>query len=90
MEKNRVFLKKELPGRMYATICGMLIIVLTIAIVFFIASKGVATFTSNKYSVFDFLFSSSWSPENAAENGGPQLGTAIFLAGSILVSVFAC
>jgi phosphate transport system permease protein len=86
---RKVFFKKELPGRAYSYICGLLIIVLTIAIVIFIASKGLTTFTSDKVSVFDFLFSSSWGPENPAESGGPQIGAAIFIVGSILISVFA-
>lgn len=95
MEKSKissskaVYLKKELPGKIYSTICGYFLIILTIAIVFFIASKGISTFTANHLSVFDFLFSSKWAPENPAESGGPQIGAAIFIVGSILVSLFA-
>ena len=81
--------KKELPGKIYATTCGALIIILTISIVFFIASKGIATFTVNHRSIFEFLFSSNWAPENALENGGPKIGALIFIVGSLLVSLFA-
>lgn len=84
--KNGVYLKKELPGKMYATICGLIIIILTISIVFFIASKGLATFTANHVSIIDFLFSNVWAPDNP---GKPQVGAAIFIAGSILVALFA-
>ena len=86
--KSRSF-KKELPGRIYATVCGFLIIVLTISLVFFIASKGLSTFTINHVSIFDFLFSSQWSPDAAAGSGGPKVGAAIFLSGSVIVSLFA-
>jgi phosphate transport system permease protein len=88
-DRNLKKTKRELGGRVYATACGMLIIVLTLAIVFFIASKGIATFTSNHVSIFEFLFSSKWMPENPAGAGGPRIGAAIFIAGSILVSLFA-
>lgn len=84
-----VYLKKELPGKIYAWACGLFIIALTISIVFFIASKGISTFTTNHLSVFDFLFSTKWAPENPAESGGPQIGAAIFIVGSICVSLFA-
>lgn len=86
---RRDIMGKELPGKIYATICGYLIIILTLSIVFFIASKGIATFTQNGISIFEFLFSSKWSPENAIENGGPKVGALIFYAGSIIVSLFA-
>lgn len=81
--------KKEIIGKIYSNFCGYLIIVITIAIVFFIASKGIMTFTKNKVSIVEFLFSSKWSPENPIENGGPKLGAAIFIFGSIIVSILA-
>lgn len=83
------FLKKELPGRVYSTACGILIIVLTLSIVFFIASKGIATFTANHMSITDFLFSSKWAPDVSATGGGPSIGSAIFIVGSLSVSLFA-
>ena len=83
------YIKKELFGKIYSTFCGLLIIVLTISIVFFIASKGIVTFTRNHVSVIDFIFSSKWAPESLNSNGTPQLGSAIFIVGSILVSLFA-
>lgn len=86
---NINYKKKELPGKIYASACGFLIIVLTLAIVFFIASKGLATFTVNHVSILDFLFSSNWAPENPVGQGGPKVGAAIFIAGSLLVSIFA-
>lgn len=78
--------KKEMAGRIYTSACGFFIILLTISIVFFIASKGIMTFAANKISVFDFLFSGVWDPGNAAD---PKVGAAIFILGSLLVSMFA-
>lgn len=94
MDKNDIAIikskrKSELIGKSYTTACGMLIIILTLSIFFFIASKGVATFTTNHVSIFDFLFSSTWAPEKIGSRGQPYVGAAIFIAGSILVSIFA-
>ena len=94
MDKNDIAIikskrKSELIGKSYTTACGMLIIILTLSIFFFIASKGVATFTTDHVSIFDFLFSSTWAPEKIGSRGQPYVGAAIFIAGSILVSIFA-
>lgn len=82
-------IRNEYLGRSYATICGLFIIILTAAIIFFVASKGLNIFIKNKYSIFEFLFSSNWKPDLAAEKGGPQFGTLIFMLGSIFVSIGA-
>lgn len=91
MEKTNLFkrLKNEYLGRGYSTFCGLLIIGLTLAIIFFVASKGLALFFKDNYSVVDFLFSASWKPDRAIEKGGPQFGTLIFITGSVFVSVGA-
>jgi phosphate transport system permease protein len=86
--KKRNFWKKlrtEYIGKGYAAFCGLLIVVLTLAIIFFVASKGIRTFTNDHYSVMNFLFSSNWQPDAAK----PQLGTAIFIVGSVIVSLGA-
>ena len=77
--------KTEYIGKAYATFCGLLLVALTLAIIFFVASKGIRTFTHDHYSVIDFLFSSKWQPD--AEK--PLLGTAFFIVGSVVVSLGA-
>ncbi|ERI89536.1 phosphate ABC transporter, permease protein PstC [Clostridiales bacterium oral taxon 876 str. F0540] len=91
MEKKSLIkrIKNEYLGRTFATICGLFIIVLTLAIIFFVASKGLNIFTKDKYSVVKFLLSGNWKPDLAAEKGGPQFGTLIFMLGSVLVSIGA-
>lgn len=91
MVKNNMFkkLKNEYFGRGYAVICGILIVVLTLAIIIFVASKGMSTFTQDKYSIGKFLFSTNWSPDASPEKGGPQFGILIFILGSIFVSIGA-
>lgn len=78
-------LKNEYIGRGFVTFCGILIVVLAISIIAFVSIKGISTFTKDNYSLFKFLFSSSWRPD--AEN--PRLGAFIFIAGSTFVSIGA-
>lgn len=89
MEKKSLVkrIKNEYLGRTFATICGLFIIILTLAIIFFVASKGLNIFIKDKYSIGKFLFSGSWKPDLTAEKGGPQFGTLIFMLGSVFVSI---
>lgn len=78
-------LKTEYIGRGFATFCGLLIVILTLSIIAFVASKGLNTFTKHGYSLWDFLFTSQWSPDSDK----PKLGALIFIAGSTFVSIGA-
>lgn len=91
MEK-RSFLSKvknEYAGRAFATLCGLLIIVITAAIIAFIFSKGINTFVKDKYPVFNYLFSPSWKPDASPDAGGPKFGILTFLSGSVFVAAGA-
>jgi phosphate transport system permease protein len=86
--KNKEFitkLKNEYLGRTYAFACGLFIILLTLIIIFFIFSKGIATFTEDGVSLSQFLFSTAWKPD--AEPA--KFGALIFIAGSTFVSLGA-
>lgn len=87
MNKRSVLkkLKTEYIGRSYSTLCGMLIVVLTLAIIIFLFSKGMNTFIKDHYSFYKFLFGSSWKPDSDI----PQYGALIFIVGSTLVSIGA-
>lgn len=89
MEKRSIVtkIKNEYIGRSYATLCGIFIIVLTLSIIFFITSNGIKTFTKDGYSVFKFLFSGNWSPDEAP--GKQQFGSLVYIVGSTLVSIGA-
>ncbi|SKA76107.1 phosphate transport system permease protein [Clostridium sp. USBA 49] len=82
-------LKNEYIGKTFVTICGLLIVALTVSIIIFVTLKGLSTFTKDKYPITKFLFSTNWNPDASLENGGPQFGTLIFIISSILVSVGA-
>lgn len=78
-------LTNEYLGKAYATICGILIIVLTFSIIFFITQKGLSTFIKDGYSLANFLFSSEWK----IEDSGFKFGALIFITGSTLIAVGA-
>lgn len=82
-------LKNEYIGRSFASLCGLAIVILTIAIIVFLASKGLSTFFKDGYSLKEFLFSTNWKPDLEVERGGPIFGVLIFIMGSTLVSVGA-
>lgn len=87
MEKNNFIrkLRTEYIGRTYAYLCGVLIVILTLSIIFFIAQKGLQTFIVDKYSIKDFLFSTNWAPDSDK----PSFGAGVFIMGSTLVSIGA-
>jgi phosphate transport system permease protein len=76
---------KEYLGRSIATVFGFSIIILTISITLFLFSKGIQTFTVYKHSIWEFLFSSKWNP--AELEGTGQIGSAIFIVGSLTISL---
>lgn len=82
-------IKNEYLGKWYSILCGILIIVLTLSIIFFIFYKGLSIFYKDRYSLKEFLLSSDWRPDATAEEGGPQFGALIFIVGSTIVSIGA-
>lgn len=86
---NSNYLRHELPGKVAATFFGVFLVVLTLCLVFYITSKGLATFFNNKVSPLEFLFSNVWMPDRDPSKGGPAVGALIFIVGSLLVSTLA-
>ena len=60
-------LKNEYLGQGFAGLCGILIIIITISIIVFIASKWLRIFNVDGYSVTVFLFTNNWSPNKGGE-----------------------
>jgi phosphate transport system permease protein len=81
-------LKKEYLGRTLVTVCGFLMIILTLSIGAFLFYKGVGTFTKYHHSVSEFLFSSKWAPADDFKGGG-NVGAAIYIFGSISTCLLA-
>ncbi len=81
--KREQMFRREYLGKGVSTVCGIFLIVLTIAIGAFLLAKGMLTFTQFDHSIGEFLFSSTWKPSDT-EMGGGQVGAAVFIWGSIL------
>ncbi|MDP4093839.1 MAG: phosphate ABC transporter permease subunit PstC [Bacillota bacterium] len=86
---NFYYLKHEFYGKALVTFFGLFLILLTLLLVVFIASKGFSTFTKDHVSPLQFLFSTLWKPDRDLQSGGPVVGALIFIIGSILISVIA-
>ena len=80
-------LKTEYLGRTIVTVVGVLIILLTLTILGFLGYKGSATFLDYGHSIASFLFGTKWAPGEAGQTG--SVGAAIFIVGSLAVSVLA-
>lgn len=79
---------KEYLWRGVITVCGVLMIVLTLSIGLFLFYKGIGTFTTYGHSVSEFLFSSQWAPADSGQGGG-KVGAAIYIFGSISTCALA-
>ncbi|MFA6308380.1 MAG: phosphate ABC transporter permease subunit PstC [Clostridia bacterium] len=82
--------KNEYLGRSVVTVFGFFIIILTLLITGFLIYKGIGTFVVQKHSIFEFLFSNKFAPQDivgSTQKG--QVGAAVFIAGSIIISLFA-
>lgn len=78
-------LLNEYLGKAFVSICGILIIIVTMAIIVFITQKGVQTFTKGNSSIIDFLMTNNWKPSNTP----PSFGALAFIVGSTLISTGA-
>lgn len=86
---NAYYWKHELSGKLLVTVFGLFLIILTLCMVVFIASKGLLLFLQDHRSPLEFLFSTQWHPDRAAADGGPAVGSLIFIVGSLLISMLA-
>ncbi|USS93484.1 phosphate ABC transporter permease subunit PstC [Fructilactobacillus ixorae] len=76
-------------GRLISFICVSFIMVLTVSIIGFIAIHGLATFTQNHISVWDFLTKSDWNPGQVGPNGKPEVGALAMIVASFAVTLLA-
>ena len=79
-------LRNEYLGQGFAGLCGILIILITISIIIFIASKGIRLFIADGYSITEFLLKNDWKPNKGGE---PSFGSLAFILGSTLVAIGA-
>ena len=78
-------LLNEYLGKTFASICGLLIIVVTVSIIVFITQKGVQTFVKGNSNIVDFLFTNNWKPSETPAS----FGALAFILGSTFISMGA-
>ncbi|MGL4873150.1 MAG: phosphate ABC transporter permease subunit PstC [Clostridium sp.] len=81
--KEKIF--TEYIGKGFSIFCGLLIIMVTIAIIFFIGSKGIQSFTRQGMNFIQFVFTDNWNPMGTPET----YGILAFVVGSTVVSIGA-
>lgn len=82
IEKHHI---EDMVGRIYMSLCVLLLIVIIVSMVYFVASKGIANFISGEVKVSEFLFGTKWAPEADT----PSYGALPFISGSFLVTLLA-
>ena len=80
--------KKKLEnfGKTISFLAITLIVAVVVAIFYFVASKGLATFFTDGVSLKDFLFGTEWNPSSVDENGQPLVGAMPMILGSFIVT----
>lgn len=76
-------------GFVLTLLCAFILIIATVSIYIFVASKGLATFISDGVSLVEFLTGTEWKPNRSVEEGGPVFGTFPFIFGSFAVTFLA-
>lgn len=78
--------KLETFGKSLSFICIAFIVLVVISILYFVASKGIATFTQNGVSIGSFLGKTDWNPSGKGTDGQPLVGALPMITGSFLVT----
>ncbi len=81
--------KLEQFGKTISFLAIILIVAVVVAIFYFVASKGLATFFVDKVNFFEFLFGTEWSPGNVTEEGKQMVGALPMIAGSFIVTLLS-
>lgn len=81
--------KLEKIGKAISFLCIAFIVAVVLAIFYFVASKGLATFFKDGINLFDFLFGTEWSPGNLGEDGKPLVGALPMILGSFTVTILS-
>lgn len=82
-KKQINYVKSEYIGRTIVTLCGLLIVAVTLAIIVFICAKGIQSFTQSNISISEIFTSTKWAPNEGS------FGAVIFIVGSTAVSLGA-
>ncbi|MCH4056619.1 phosphate ABC transporter permease subunit PstC [Lapidilactobacillus gannanensis] len=81
--------KNERFGKILTGLCILIIITVVVAIFYFVASKGLATFFTDKVNLWKFLTGTIWNPGTTDAQGNPQVGALPMIVGSFGVTFLA-
>ena len=70
--------------------CILLVAVLVLTLIFMVASRGLATFTTDGIPFASFMAGPSWNPHQNDANGIPLVGALPMIAGSFSVTLLSC
>lgn len=80
--------RRENTWQVFVYAAGIFMIILPLSIGVFLFFKGAGTFTIYHHNVLEFLFSSNWNPADDSAGGG-SVGSAVYIAGSLLTCALA-
>lgn len=88
-EQERGHRRRRSWIELFPPACAGVLVLATLAIIVFIAQRGLSTFFVDRVSPLEFFLSSLWAPDRTAAEGGPALGALTFVVGSVLVTGLA-
>lgn len=80
---------EDLFGKGITYICIGFVSLLVISILYFITTRGLATFTVNHVSLWKFLSGTTWNPSLLDKHGNPEIGALPMIVTSFSVTVLA-
>lgn len=89
LKKHSKAAKLEVWGRVVSFSALVLIVAVVVAIIGFVASKGIATFATNHVSLWDFLTGKNWNPGIKDAHGKPEVGALSMIVGSFLITILS-
>ncbi|WP_334329091.1 phosphate ABC transporter permease subunit PstC [Companilactobacillus sp. HBUAS59699] len=89
LQQNSKATREDHLGRAICYTCIGLIILLVTCILYFIASKGIATFTKDHVNVWQFLTTSNWEPGSTDSKGRPLVGALPMIVTSFSVTLLS-
>ncbi|PIO83897.1 phosphate ABC transporter permease subunit PstC [Loigolactobacillus backii] len=81
--------KVERLGKLVSFCCIALIVLIVLAIFYFVASRGLATFFHDKVNLIDFLTKDVWNPSVKDARRLPEVGALPMIVGSFLVTILS-
>ena len=90
IKKTSLSTKQDRFGKFISVSSLVLIAAIVVLIFGFVLTRGLATFTTNKISVSDFLFGTNWNPSVVDKKTGmPGVGALPLILGSLAVTFLA-